>query len=157
MNYLGGDMPTFTLNFSRPGNQVVGQYYNFVRFGRSGYTRIMKALQETATTVSSRIAEIGPFSIISDGTAIPVLAFEITGDVPYTVFDVSDRLRYHGWQVLAYTMPDNATDIAVLRIVVREGFTLDLADSLINHLQEACDDLQSNPPMKSATNKGFAH
>ncbi len=157
VNYLGGDMPTFTLNFSRPGNQIVGQYYNFVRFGRSGYTRIMKALQETATTVSSRIAEIGPFSIISDGTAIPVLAFEITGDVPYTVFDVSDRLRYHGWQVPAYTMPDNATDIAVLRIVVREGFTLDLADSLINHLQEACDDLQSNPPMKSATNKGFAH
>jgi glutamate decarboxylase len=157
VNYLGGDMPTFTLNFSRPGNQVVGQYYNFVRLGRSGYTKVMKALQQTAQSLSSRIAEIGPFSIISDGTAIPVLAFEITADVPYTVYDISDRLRYHGWQVPAYTMPDNATDVAVLRIVVREGFTLDLADSLINDLRTACDDLQANPPTRSAERAGFAH
>jgi glutamate decarboxylase len=157
VNYLGGDMPTFTLNFSRPGNQIVGQYYNFVRLGRSGYTKVMKALQQTALSLSSRIAEIGPFSIISDGTAIPVLAFEITADVPYTVYDISDRLRYHGWQVPAYTMPDNATDVAVLRIVVREGFTLDLADSLINDLRTACDDLQANPPTRSAEQAGFAH
>ena len=157
VNYLGGDMPTFTLNFSRPGNQIVGQYYNFIRLGRSGYTRVMKALQQTATTLSSRIAEIGPFSIISDGTDIPVLTFEITQDVPYTVFDVSDRLRYNGWQVPAYTMPDNATDVAVLRIVVREGFTLDLAGELIKNLREACDDLQTNPPMESAARSGFSH
>ncbi len=96
-------------------------------------------------------------AVISDGSAIPVVAFEITGDVPYTVYDVSDRLRYHGWQVPAYTMPDNATDVAVLRIVVREGFTMDLGRAFIDHLQEACDDLQSNPPMKSATKQGFAH
>jgi glutamate decarboxylase len=157
VNYLGGDMPTFTLNFSRPGNQIVGQYYNFVRLGRSGYTRVMKTLRDTALSLSSRIAEIGPFSIISDGSAIPVLSFEITGDVPFTVYDVSDRLRYHGWQVPAYTMPDNATDVAVLRIVVREGFTLDLADSLIKDLQAACDDLATNPPMKSAERSGFTH
>ncbi len=157
VNYLGGDMPTFTLNFSRPGNQIVGQYYNFIRLGRSGYTRVMKALQQTATTLSSRIAEIGPFSIISDGTDIPVLTFEITQDVPYTVFDVSDRLRYNGWQLPAYTMPDNATDVAVLRIVVREGFTLDLAGELIKNLREACDDLQTNPPMESAARSGFSH
>jgi len=157
VNYLGGDMPTFTLNFSRPGNQVVGQYYNFVRLGRSGYTRVMKALQGITLSLSSRIADIGPFSIISDGSAIPVLSFEITGDVPYTVFDVSDRLRYHGWQVPAYTMPDNATDVAVLRIVVREGFTMDLAGALINDLRSACEDLQTNPPLKSAQQSGFAH
>ncbi len=157
VNYLGGDMPTFTLNFSRPGNQIVGQYYNFIRLGRSGYTRVMKALQQTATTLATGIAEIGPFSIIADGTDIPVLAFEIPANVPYTVYDVSDRLRYHGWQVPAYTMPDNATDVAVLRIVVREGFTLDLADTLLTHLRDACDDLQTNPPLKSATRSGFGH
>jgi glutamate decarboxylase len=157
VNYLGGDMPTFTLNFSRPGNQIVGQYYNFIRLGRSGYTRVMHALRDTATSLSSRIAEIGPFSIISDGTDIPVLTFEITGDVPYTVYDVSDRLRYHGWQVPAYTMPENATEVALLRIVVREGFTMDLADSLINDLRSATDALAANPPMKSAEQSGFAH
>ena len=157
VNYLGGDMPTFTLNFSRPGNQIVGQYYNFIRLGRSGYTRVMKTLQQTASTLSSGIAEIGPFSIVSNGTDIPVLTFEITQDVPYTVYDVSDRLRYHGWQVPAYTMPDNATDVTVLRIVVREGFTLDLAGELIKNLREACDDLQTNPPMESAARSGFSH
>jgi len=157
VNYLGGDMPTFTLNFSRPGNQIVGQYYNFVRLGRSGYTKVMKALQQTALSISSRIADIGPFSVISDGTAIPVLTFEITEDVPYTVYDISDQLRYNGWQVPAYTMPDNATDVAVLRIVVREGFTLDLADSLVNDLRAACDDLSTNPRVQSAERSGFSH
>jgi len=157
VNYLGGDMPTFTLNFSRPGNQIVGQYYNFIRLGRSGYTRVMETLRDTATSLSARIAEIGPFSIISDGSAMPVLSFEITGEVPYTVYDVSDRLRYHGWQVPAYTMPDNATDVAVLRIVVREGFTMDLAKALIKDIDAAAADLQENPPMKSARASGFAH
>ncbi len=68
VNYLGGDMPTFTLNFSRPGNQIVGQYYNFIRLGRSGYTRVMETLRGIAQTLSARIGEMGPFAIVSDGT-----------------------------------------------------------------------------------------
>ena len=48
VNYLGGDMPTFTLNFSRPGNQIVGQYFNFIRLGRAGYTSIMETLRDVA-------------------------------------------------------------------------------------------------------------
>jgi glutamate decarboxylase len=157
VNYLGGDMPTFTLNFSRPGNQIVGQYYNFVRLGRAGYTRIMKTLQGVATSLSKRIAAIGPFEIVSDGSAIPVLSFTVSSDVPYTAYDVSDRLRYHGWQVPAYTMPENATDITVLRVVVREGFTGDLADALIKDLTKAATDLKANPPLQSAERSGFKH
>jgi len=157
VNYLGGDMPTFTLNFSRPGNQVVGQYYNFVRLGRSGYTKIMKTLQGIATGLSKRIAAIGPFNIVSDGSAIPVLSFTVSSDVPYTAYDVSDRLRYHGWQVPAYTMPENATDITVLRVVVREGFTADLADALVKDLESAASDLEANPPLQSAKRAGFSH
>jgi glutamate decarboxylase len=157
VNYLGGDMPTFTLNFSRPGNQIVGQYYNFLRLGRSGYTRVMRTLQKTATTLAAAIDEIGPFAVISDGSAIPVVAFEITADVPYTVYDVSERLRYHGWQVPAYTMPDNATDVAVLRIVVREGLSLDLAEALVRDLRQACDALAANPPSRSSKEAHFHH
>ena len=157
VNYLGGDMPTFTLNFSRPGNQVVGQYYNFVRLGHSGYTRIMQTLQGIALELSSRIAKIGPFSIVSDGSAIPVLSFTVADEAPYTAYDVSDRLRYHGWQVPAYTMPENATDVAVLRVVVREGFTHDIGKSLLEHLTEAAADHAENPPLKSAERSGFAH
>ena len=43
VNYLGGNMPTFALNFSRPGGQIIAQYYNFLRLGREGYRRIHKA------------------------------------------------------------------------------------------------------------------
>ncbi|PRC47936.1 glutamate decarboxylase, partial [Mycobacterium sp. ITM-2017-0098] len=124
VNYLGGDMPTFTLNFSRSGNQVVGQYYNFLRLGRDGYTQVMKCLSDTAQWLARELA-IMPgadgkpvFEVISDGSAIPVVAFKLVEGTKYTVFDVSALLRSYGWQVPAYTMPDNATDVAVLRVVV---------------------------------------
>ncbi|MEO6881530.1 MAG: glutamate decarboxylase, partial [Mycobacteriaceae bacterium] len=89
VNYLGGDMPTFTLNFSRPGNQVVGQYYNFLRLGRDGYTRVMQSLRSTAVWLSGEIAALGCFELLSDGSAIPVFAFRVVGEPGFTVFDVS--------------------------------------------------------------------
>ncbi len=157
VNYLGGDRPTFTLNFLRPGNQIVGQYYNFLRLGRTGYTRLMQTLQGIATAVAGKIGEMGPFSIVSDGTDIPVLSFAVHEDLPYTAFDVSHRLRYNGWQVPAYTMPEAATDVVVLRIVIREGFTRDLGEALVRDLKTATDDLLADPPLHSATRAGFAH
>jgi glutamate decarboxylase len=156
VNYLGGDMPTFTLNFSRPGNQIIGQYYNFVRLGREGYAGVMQQLRDTAVHLAHEIAEMGPFEVLSDGSAIPVLAFRLREPGAYTVFHVSDQLRRSGWQVPAYTMPADATDVAVLRIVVREGFGLDLADSLLGDLREAIDHLEQFPPTHAAT-AGFSH
>src|SRR4051812_32684237 len=157
VNYLGGDMPTFTLNFSRPGNQIVGQYYNFVRLGREGYTRIMETLRDIAVHLSSAIAKMDEFEVISDGTAIPVIAFAVADPSRFTVFHVSDQLRTSGWQVPAYTMPPDATDIAVLRIVVREGFSLDLADSLLLELQKAVEHLEAFPPAHPPEKSGFTH
>jgi glutamate decarboxylase len=157
VNYLGGDMPTFTLNFSRPGNQIVGQYYNFVRLGRDGYTRIMETLRDIALHLSASIGKMGAFNVISDGSAIPVIAFEMSDSSQFTVFHVSDQLRTAGWQVPAYTMPPDATDVAVLRIVVREGFSMDLADSLIAELQKAVDHLVAFPPAHPPPAAGFAH
>ena len=130
VNYLGGDMPTFTLNFSRAGNQVVGQYYNFLRLGRAGYTVVMETLRDIATWLSGEIAKLGPFELISDGSAIPVFAVKLRDGLPYSVYDLSDKLRQGGWQVPAYTMPEDAEDVEVLRVVVREGFSRDLADEL---------------------------
>lgn len=158
VNYLGGDMPTFTLNFSRPGNQIVGQYYNFLRLGREGYTRIMETLRDLALHISGAIGEMGPFEVVSDGSAIPVLAFKLKDEVDqYTAFHVSDHLRTNGWQVPAYTMPENATDVAVLRIVVREGFDMDLADSLLHDLGRSVAHLEEFPPLHPKPASGFAH
>lgn len=154
VNYLGGDMPTFTLNFSRPGNQVIGQYYNFLRLGRSGYTDIMKALRDTAVRVSRHLAKHPDIEVITDGSAIPVLSFMLKDHCEFTVFDVSHELRARGWQVPAYTMPDNATDVAVLRVVVREGFSADLGRMLCIAIDEVLAGLKSGG---HSTAQAFAH
>lgn len=146
VNYLGGDMPTFTLNFSRPGNQIVGQYYNLLRLGRSGYTRIMRALHENASWLAGEIANVGPFQLLSDGSATPVFAFSLKDAGKYSVFDVSRRLRERGWQVPAYTMPPDIEDLAVLRIVLREGFSRDLASMLLDDIKNVVADLEAFPP-----------
>ncbi|MDI9916781.1 glutamate decarboxylase [Rhodococcus sp. IEGM 1379] len=156
VNYLGGDMPTFTLNFSRSGNQVVGQYYNFIRLGVAGYTQIMESLRDTAIMLSSAISKIDSLRIITDGTAIPVLSFEVVGDPGFTVFDISHELRAAGFQVPAYTMPADAEDVAVLRIVLREGFSRDLAHKLVTTLASVVEQLRETNggrPAKAA----FAH
>ncbi|WP_374157741.1 glutamate decarboxylase [Mycobacterium sp. G7A2] len=163
VNYLGGDMPTFTLNFSRPGNQVVGQYYNFLRLGRDGYLQVMRCLSENAQWLAHELAGMtGPdrkpvFEVISDGSAIPVVAFKLVDGIKYTVFDVSALLRGFGWQVPAYTMPDDAADIAVLRIVVREGFSANLARALRDDLVKVLDKLDAIDVGGFADEAHFAH
>ncbi|MDY6997734.1 MAG: glutamate decarboxylase [Actinomycetota bacterium] len=163
VNYLGGDMPTFTLNFSRPGNQVVGQYYNFLRLGRDGYVQVMRCLSENAQWLARELAVLpGPdknpvFEVISDGSAIPVVAFKLVEGLKFTVFDVSALLRSFGWQVPAYTMPDNATDVAVLRIVVREGFSANLARALRDDLVKVLDKLDNVGIGGFADEAHFAH
>ncbi len=158
VNYLGGDMPTFTLNFSRAGNQVVGQYYNFLRLGRTGYTQVMEMLRDIATWLSGEVSKLGPFELLSDGSAIPVFAFKLRDGLPYSVYDLSDRLRQSGWQVPAYTMPEGAREVAVLRVVVREGFSRDLADALLTDLRNAVSFFEKNPPAsREAPAPPFAH
>ncbi|HEY1516135.1 MAG TPA: glutamate decarboxylase [Solirubrobacteraceae bacterium] len=162
VNYLGGHMPTFALNFSRPGSEVVAQYYMFTTLGRDGYARVMQGAQNVATHLSSEIAKMGPYRLISEGRDLPVFAFTIAPEVKnYTVFDVSDRLRQHGWLVPAYTFPANRQDLSVLRIVIRAGMTMEMADHLLAHLREETEFLESlDTPLPSQENEkrtAFAH
>ena len=158
VNYLGGQMPTFTLNFSRPGNQIVAQYYNFLRLGREGYTRIQRVSHDIALYLSGEIAKMGPFELISDGSQLPVFAWKLREKTNFSLFDFSDRLRYNGWQVPAYTMPKNCENLIVQRIVVKEGFSHDMADILLRDMRTALDYFASQPghtPQQSSTH--FAH
>ena len=158
VNYLGGDMPTFTLNFSRPGNQVIAQYYNFLRLGRDGYTRIQQASQQVAMYVSEQgVAQMGPFELLSDGSDLPVFAFALKDSSRYTVFDLSGKMREGGWQVPAYTMPPDAEAIAVLRVVVREGFSRDLADMFVQDLQRAVDHFEGKQGKAKRKRTVFSH
>jgi glutamate decarboxylase len=142
VNYLGGSMPTFSLTFSRPGAQVVAQYYCLIRLGREGYRQVHQAARDVAVYLSSSIARLGHFRLLTDGSQLPVFAFTLNDDVDnYTAFDVSDALRKHGWQVPAYSLPANLQDRTVLRIVVRNGFSRDLADLLLTDLRRELDQL----------------
>jgi len=146
VNYLGDNMPTFALNFSRPGAQVVAQYYNFLRLGYDGYREVQGYAREVATQLSARIADIGPFRLLTRGDELPVFAFTLKPDVDsYTVFDVSNALRERGWQVPAYTFPEHRTDLAALRVVVRRGFTHDLADMLVADIERQLPRLEAQP------------
>lgn len=159
VNYLGGDMPTFALNFSRPGAQVAAQYYNFVRLGFDGYRRVQQHCRDVATYLSAQIAELGPFELITKGDQLPVFAFKLKDEVNgYSVFDVSAGLRESGWLVPAYTFPENRTDLAALRIVVRNGFSHDLADMLVEDLRRLMPRLsKQDTPVRGTEDASFAH
>jgi glutamate decarboxylase len=150
VNYLGGDMPTFALNFSRPGAQVVLQYFQFLRLGREGFRLVQQTCQEVAVHIARILAAMPEFDVISDGTDLPVVTFTLSRDVTkYDVFDLSRKLREHGWLVPAYTMPPKRDDLAVLRVVVRNGFSHDMAELFLRDLRTAIgwlDNLQSPMP-----------
>ncbi len=155
-------MPTFSLNFSRPGSEVIAQYFMFMALGRAGYTAMMQELHEVASYISKSVSEMGPYRLISDGAQLPVFAFALDPSITnYTVFDISDRLRQRGWLVPAYTFPANREDLSVLRIVVRAGMHLEMADQLLEFLGENTKDLQALttplPDQVRSKAKAFAH
>ena len=98
VSYLGGDMPVFQINFSRPAGQIVAQYYDFVRLGREGYTDVHRAAYDNWAVLAEEIPKLGPFEIICDGdpaTSIPAVAWRLPEgtDPGYTLYDLADRLR----------------------------------------------------------------
>jgi glutamate decarboxylase len=157
VNYLGGDMPTFALNFSRPGAQVVAQYYTFLRLGQEGYRAVQQTSRDVAMSLARRIEALEDFRLITRGDQLPVFSFTTAdGIAAFNVFDVSRRLRERGWLVPAYTYPANREDLAVLRVVCRNGFSQDLADLLMDDLGRLLPALrsQSGPlpvPVSAAT------
>jgi glutamate decarboxylase len=159
VNYLGGDMPTFALNFSRPGAQIVAQYYMFLRLGREGYRLVHSVCRDVAAGLAAGLAEMGPFELITDGSELPVVAFRVRAGIDnFSVFDVSRRLRERGWQVPAYTFPPHREDLAVLRIVVRNGLSHDLAGLFLADLERLLPELERQAePIDKESATSFRH
>jgi glutamate decarboxylase len=161
-NYLGKTDATFTLNFSTGSAMVLAQYYNFVRFGKAGYRRIMRIMQENAETLARDIEAIGKFRIVGAGEeTLPLVAFQLAEEHPYDEFDIAFQLQAErGWMVPAYTMPPDAEDVKMMRALVK----LTLSRSLVNRLDEdiaaAIETLEKRGPVTDAersrapTNKG---
>ena len=164
VDYLGGQVGTFAINFSRPAGQVISQYYEFLRLGREGYAKVQHAAYATAQFLAAEVAKCGPFEFICTGsekTGIPAICFRIKdGAKPgYTLYDLSDRLRIRGWQVPAFALSGKASDISVMRVMCRRGFDQDMADLLMRDFRAAIDFFKSHPPsdIKPAEGTGYHH
>jgi len=160
VDYLGGAMPTLAINLSRPASQIVAQYYNLIRLGRSGYRAVHEACQEVAVELAGRIEELGPFQILSTGRDLPVVAWTLKEPSKWnwSLYDLSDRLRDRGWQVPTYKMPANRQEIILQRAVVRNGFTHDLASMLLRDMRRHLDWFAQQPGFNPTLDgSGFHH
>ncbi len=165
VNYLGGNMRDIALNFSRPGGQIVCQYYNFLRLGREGYQKVHSACYDTAQFLADEIAKLGPFEIIYNGrpdAGIPALCWKIKegADPGFSLYDFADRLRTRGWQVPAYALPPNRETLSIQRILVRHGVSRDLGNLLLQDMRNALDYLSRHPartPLTTDDASGFHH
>jgi glutamate decarboxylase len=112
-----------------------------------------------AGDIAAKLARMGPFELITDGSELPVVALKMKPGIDnFTVFDVSRRLRERGWQVPAYTFPKNREDLAVLRIVVRNGFSHDLAALFLADLERLLPELERQAePLNKELATSFRH
>jgi glutamate decarboxylase len=165
VTYLGGDMPVFQINFSRPAGQIVAQYYDFIRLGRDGYRRVHMASYETSKWLAGRIAKLGPFEMLCSGeplAGIPNVAWRIKegADPGYSLYDLADRLRIRGWQVPAYPLTGGLSEVAVQRILVRQGVSRDLASLLLDDIETSIAHFSKHPVSVGMTKEeagGFNH
>lgn len=144
VNYLGGDMAVFQLNFSRPAGPVICQYYQLLRLGFAGYRKIHMNCYKTAQYLAREIEAAGPFRLLYRGDpveGIPALTWTLEegADVPFNLYDFADRLRNRGWQVPAYALPPGAEGTVVQRILVRQGFGLNMARLFLEDFRRTVD------------------
>lgn len=146
VNYLGADITQVGLNFSRPGAQILGQYYQFIRLGYDGYKQVQHNAMEIARYLHDEIGKMNAFANYNDELVNPLFIWHMcrtyNKTAHWTLYDLQDRLKQNGWMVPAYSMPKNIEDMVVMRIVVRQGFSRDMADMLLNDIRDAITELE---------------
>lgn len=155
VNYLGGNMPTFALNFSRPGGQIISQYYNFIRLGREGYTQIQQACLDHGIYIAEEVKKLGLFEILYDGkTGLPGAAWMLKKgiDPGFDLYDLSDRMRTRGWQIASYSLPSNCEDMVIQRVLIRHGFSRDMAELMIEDLKRCIEYFKTHQIVKKGAN-----
>ena len=146
VNYLGASISQVGLNFSRPAAQILAQYYNFIHLGVEGYTEIHSNSMDIAEYCHKAIGSMPCFRNYSEKLENPLFIWtmspEYEKDAKWTLFDLQDKLMQSGWMVPAYTMPKDIEDMVVMRIVVRQGMSRDMADMLIEDITNAVAELE---------------
>lgn len=141
VSYLGGEEATMAINFSRSAAQIVGQYYVFLRNGFEGFREIHRRTMDVASYLAGHIEQVEYegrplFTLLEDTTDMPIICWRLAdgADVPWTLYDLSDRLRMHGWLVPAYPMPEKLQDMVVQRVVARQDFSMQLCLRLLDDI-----------------------
>ena len=146
VNYLGANITQVGLNFSRPGAQILAQYYNFIHLGMEGYRAIHSNSMDIAEYCHDTIGKMPQFRNYTDRLENPLFIWSLDPEYErsanWTLFDLQDKLMQSGWMVPAYTMPKDIEDIVVMRIVVRQGMSRDMADMLIQDIKNAVAELE---------------
>lgn len=146
VNYLGADVTQVGLNFSRPAAQILGQYYQFIRLGFEGYKKIQSSTMKVAEYIHEQIGKMKPFCNYSKEICNPLFIWymepEFAKKAKWTLYDLQDKLRQSGWMVPAYTLPEHLEQKIVMRVVVRQGFSRDMADQLLTDIANAVNELQ---------------
>lgn len=142
-NVLGFVEKSFSLNFSRGGAMILAQYYNFIRLGREGYTRIMNTMRENARHLAKGIKAIGKFHIINAGAYTPSCCVSLKDESKFNAADLVQTLAQKGWVIPAFSMPPDAQNVNVMRMNVKETFSRDMADILINDIKKALEKLEA--------------
>ena len=120
----------------------------------SGYKAIHMAAYHVAQYLAKEIAQLGEFEFIATGDPkkdIPAVCFYFKNPktAGYNLYELSDRLRMRGWQVPAFSLPANVQETVVMRVMVRQGFTMDMATLLIQDMKRAIAHLQKYSSGKS--------
>lgn len=145
VSYLGGKIPTMAINFSRSASQIIGQYYNFLRYGFEGYRQIHQRTKDVAMFLASELEKTGLFQIYNNGENLPIVCYKLRDDVnvDWTLYDLADRLLMKGWQVPAYPLPADLQDTIIQRIVCRADLSHNLAELYLRDLKAAIEDLNN--------------
>lgn len=163
VSYLGGHMPTMAINFSRSASQILGQYYNFYRFGFNGYKEIHLRTQKVAMKIAKAIENTNLFEIYNDGENIPIVCYKLkdNASVNWNLYDLADRLQMKGWQVPAYPLPVDLDGVVIQRFVCRGDFAMNLANALIRDINISINELnKANISMhlnEEPHTQGFTH
>ena len=164
VNYLGANITQVGLNFSRPAAQILAQYYNFIHLGMDGYREIHSNSMDIAEYCHDKIGRMPCFENYSKTLDNPLFIWRMKPEYDkkanWTLFDLQDKLMQKGWMVPAYTMPKNIEDMVVMRIVVRQGMSRDMADMLIGDINDAVAELEKleyPTPSRISIRKGKKH
>jgi glutamate decarboxylase len=112
---------------------------------------------DNARYLGDKLGKIKNLKVVSNAEHIPVVTFKQKSKDTYDLFDLSSAIRSYGWIVPAYALPADASETVLMRVVVRESFSRDMADLFLDSLKKAMDSLSGRHTRKTGISPRKGH